>query len=508
MGIFIKVFNENSEYEAFKISDKFKLPNVSWVRNNDIVKFNEIVKAKNAKLTCHYLSTEDNLLAFTSGQQSIQKLVVDGNNIEFEPVVETETSFDVLSSEITINADGGTVTFPDSYLLDSVPSSLTIRPKDDSIKIGGSVCLLMFGKAGGGTMYMPMDQENAEEIVIFDVENNKMVANDYFLNLYDSIIQEGFLYGFGLCNVDENEGTISVIDAVVSRGNITGGVPVPYYFDTAGQHTVEMTFNKTNIGGPNMFIDTTSGVQAPLTSVEIGEDTTSIGDFVFNACTVTGELVIPDSVTSIGNEAFRDCSGLTSVTIGSGITSIENNTFYNCSGLTGITIPNSVTSIGERVFYNCSGMTGTLIIPDSVTSIGKSAFNDCSGLTNITIPNSVTYIGEFAFYNCSGLTSVTIGSGITSIENTTFYNCSGLTGITIPSSVKNIGGSAFAYCSGLTEITCHAVTAPSIEFTTFQDVKPGGTLYVPVGSIESYSTWMSTSDYYLGYYNWTIQEIS
>jgi len=30
---------------------------------------------------------------------------------------------------------------------------------------------------------------------------------------------------------------------------------------------------------------------------------------------------------------------------------------------------------------------------------------------------------------------------------------------------------------------------------------------VPLGSISNYSAWMSTSSYYLGYYNWTIKEI-
>ena len=83
-----------------------------------------------------------------------------------------------------------------------------------------------------------------------------------------------------------------------------------------------------------------------------------------------------------------------------------------------------------------------------------------------------------------------------------FSSCSGLTNITIPDSVTNIGNGAFYYCSGLTSVTSLATTAPTIKSDTFQNVKTGGTLYVPNGS-SGYDTWMQNANYYLGLYNWT-----
>ena len=73
------------------------------------------------------------------------------------------------------------------------------------------------------------------------------------------------------------------------------------------------------------------------------------------------------------------------------------------------------------------------------------------------------------------------------------------------SGVTSIGYQAFRFCGGLTEIVCHAPTAPTIDSYTFQNIKTGGVLKVPVSS--DYSTWMSTSSYYLGYYNWTMENI-
>jgi hypothetical protein len=68
--------------------------------------------------------------------------------------------------------------------------------------------------------------------------------------------------------------------------------------------------------------------------------------------------------------------------------------------------------------------------------------------------------------------------------------------------VTSIGDRAFYDCSGLTSTICNAITAPTIQNSTFQNVKTSGTLTVPSGST-GYDVWMGTGDYYLGKYNWT-----
>ena len=193
-----------------------------------------------------------------------------------------------------------------------------------------------------------------------------------------------------------------------------------------------------------------------------------------------------------------------SIVIPNGITKIGNYAFYNYNNLTSVTIPNGVTSIGQYAFYGCKGLT-SITIPDSVTSIGTYAFKGCTSLTSVTIPNSVTSIGQNAFLDCTSLTSVTIGNSVTSIGNNAFYNCTSLTSVTIGNSVTSIGQNTFYNCSGLTSITCNATTAPTITSTTFRNVKTNGTLSVPIGS-SGYDTWMGTSNYYLGLYNWTKAE--
>ena len=64
---------------------------------------------------------------------------------------------------------------------------------------------------------------------------------------------------------------------------------------------------------------------------------------------------IPSSVTYIKG-AFQYCSSLTSVNIPESVTSIGDSAFTRCSSLTSVNIPDSVTYIGHNAFYGCDNL--------------------------------------------------------------------------------------------------------------------------------------------------------
>lgn len=119
------------------------------------------------------------------------------------------------------------------------------------------------------------------------------------------------------------------------------------------------------------------------------------------------DLIIPEGILSINNYAFVYCTSLTSVEISNTVTIIGQYAFRNCSNLTSISIPEGVTSIKDYAFHYCSSLT-SIGLPNTIKSIGQYTFQGCSGLISIDIPNGVTSIGGFAFRYCSKLTDVRI----------------------------------------------------------------------------------------------------
>ena len=68
---------------------------------------------------------------------------------------------------------------------------------------------------------------------------------------------------------------------------------------------------------------------------------------------LSGHYMIKEGTKEICNRAFLWCKSLSSINIPDSVTSIGDWAFGICTSLTSINIPNSVTSIGRAAFYYC-----------------------------------------------------------------------------------------------------------------------------------------------------------
>lgn len=196
-----------------------------------------------------------------------------------------------------------------------------------------------------------------------------------------------------------------------------------------------------------------------ITSVDVGQGVTSIGNYAFSYCENLTSATINDGVSVIGESAFYNCYNFASVTMPDSLTVISNRAFFCCRGLTNIDIPDSVTKIGDSVFYNCNKIT-KINLPKKLSSFGKDVFAYCSSLESISIDSSNSYFSsqngillnkeKTELISCpAGKTEITIPDSVTSIAAYAFYSCTKLTDIVILDSVVTIGDMAFVRCDSL-----------------------------------------------------------
>lgn len=182
----------------------------------------------------------------------------------------------------------------------------------------------------------------------------------------------------------------------------------------------------------------------------------------------------------ICNSAFSNCTNLTTVELGNGVTSVGDNAFSKCTALTSVNIGDGVTSIGKNAFNGCTALTNANI---GSGAIGANAFQDCSRLANVTLGDGVTSIGANAFLRCKALTSMNIGSSVGIIENYAFSGCEALEEVTI--SAAQIGNQAFRSAKALKKVTLgdDVVTIPAGAFSScgMGDRNNPGQLFLKAG---------------------------
>jgi len=213
-----------------------------------------------------------------------------------------------------------------------------------------------------------------------------------------------------------------------------------------------------------------------ITSIEISEGITHIGNWAFSDCSNLTSVTFPNTLVFIGYSAFRACINLTSVAFPQTVTIIEVEAFWNCVSLTSVTIPYSVTDINNTAFLNCSKLSEINVDANNMayTSVDGVLFNKDENTlviypcgrpnSHYDIPATVSFVGYNAFVNCTGLSS-----------------------ITFPNSVTSVGACAFWGCINLTEIVNAAPEPQIIDVTVFSGISFSDCLLrVPAASVGDY----------------------
>ena len=370
--------------------------------------------------------------------------------------------------------------------------------------------------------------------------------------------------GYNGFDDDDTATTIPALE-IFESACLSDGTNVPleatYVFPTTGEVKIYYMLKEgVSVTPQRMFgQDGPGGDILPIVDVYIPETIKFLGGDAFTGANIK-KLVIPDSIRGIASgQRICEPEDIEELVFGSGLQTILNwgneDAYPNLKKLT---LKNGIKVIGESAFRAAKNLK-EVIIPDSVTDICMYAFEYGEFFEKIIIGSGVTNISEGAFYGCyikrnnfinnssldaeannywgailcddivngniaisgtnvialleKNVEEVVIPNGVTEIENGVFA-WNNLRKLVLPQSLEILdapsnGSVQFYGCDNLQEIVCYATTAPTIKSSTFgsmfYSMGRNGVLKYPAGS--DYSSWLQTSNYYLGKYGWTGQEI-
>ena len=259
---------------------------------------------------------------------------------------------------------------------------------------------------------------------------------------------------------------------------------------------------------------------------------TAIADMAFTASYTDSERLtsinIPDSVTEIGQDAFDGCADLAEVVLHEGVTAINLFAFSGCVSLTEILLPDSMENINDQAFYGCTGIKtfrgklasddgrclikdGTLLIyalgsgaeytiPEEVRVIGKRAFANSNTINKVIINDNVMLIEDEAFWGCDGITEISIPNSVTSLSYMSFAYCDKLASIYLPETIMSMEKNVFQNSRNLKAVYCKAILPPvpadgQSSWNIFSGTSNSLVIYVPSQSVSDYTRATGWSQY-------------
>ena len=177
-----------------------------------------------------------------------------------------------------------------------------------------------------------------------------------------------------------------------------------------------------------------------VTSVNVPDGITELGEGAFSGCNSLQSVTLPDSLTTIGDSAFKNRTSLQSITGGKNVVSLGSEAFSGCTALAQVDFPN-LEKIAYKAFNQCTSLTQ--IDLSNATEIGQGAFYSCSKLAQVDWPSGLESIGKEAFVCCTALKEVKISGSVQEIPEMAFWGCTALESVVLQEGVTTIGKNAF-----------------------------------------------------------------
>ena len=313
-----------------------------------------------------------------------------------------------------------------------------------------------------------MKTEDGRFEYVEDTENGGYMIYDYLLN-EDAVEIPAEINGKPVTSIDQYSFYQKTMTSVT----------IPDTVKKIGESAFYECKNLKNVHIPDSVTDLepySFGDCYALASFNIPKGITEIPAYAFEWANITS-LDIPDNITKIGEGAFGFCENVTSLTIPDSVTEIGEKAFQSCKGLKSFEVPKNVTKLSGNAFMS-SGITTLTVSPENPVYDSRDNCNAVIetdtdkliiGIYGTKIPETIRTIGSQAFESSHELSTLEIPVGVTTIEDSAFDECGSLANLTIPKTVKSIGKNLCCQTRWNSDLG-HSVTSVS-EFLTINCVE-------------------------------------
>lgn len=197
---------------------------------------------------------------------------------------------------------------------------------------------------------------------------------------------------------------------------------------------------------------------------------------------------------TIGYKGLMYCNNLLSISIPlTGLnTKMQQYSFEGCTSLKALVIPPSVTQILLRACTQASNLKYVALSNTQLTRLEEGIFSECQCLsgyyTYLPVSSTWGYI-PFHCFNNNTFDFFEFSPNISHIESQGFYDSRRLRKLILPQNVTEIGADAFYRLSSLRELHFLSPYPPILaNATVFYNLSPYCTIFVPEGSLSTYTT--------------------
>lgn len=206
-----------------------------------------------------------------------------------------------------------------------------------------------------------------------------------------------------------------------------------------------------------------------------------IGKYALAATNIES-LELPQSVRILDEGCFLG-TNMKSITVGSQIKVISANSFQACPYLRAVTILNPVETL-ERGSFGLDGLAKIEFPTSFVSDEYAFEFSKIEEVVFNSREVAATYIKN------ESLKKLVFNEGVETISGNLASGCPNLSVVVFPATLRSIGERAFADDSALRDVYSRSAVSPvaSVDAFCAKDgtVPPQATLYVPVGSADTY----------------------